>query len=88
MTGLNLDLNLVVALWMGGAVLMVPFLGLTARFGLVPLLDAVTRMRAARSVHALDEDQVEERFARLESRLARVCETVAALVDDREPSLR
>jgi hypothetical protein len=84
--GISLDLNLVVALWMAGAVLLVPLVGLSVRFGLVPLLDAVTRLRSVRATGETDP-QVQERLARLETRLARACAELAEL-SSREPSLR
>lgn len=47
MQDFNLDLTSIAAIWMSGSVLMVALAGITARFGLVPLLDSVARLRAA-----------------------------------------
>lgn len=87
MQGMNVDLTTIVAIWLGAAVLIIPLLGLTARFGLVPILDAVTRMRGSRPAAGLDEE-TERRFAGLEARLSRACQQIAELSSQGEPSLR
>ena len=63
-----MNLTLIAAIWMGGAVLLVPLAGFTARFGLKPLLDSVARMRAAERA-ARVEPELDARFAALEHRM-------------------
>ena len=41
----QIDLTTLAALWMACALVMVPVLGLTIRFAIVPLLEAITRAR-------------------------------------------
>ena len=41
----HIDLTTLAALWMASALVMVPILGLTIRFAIVPLLEAITRAR-------------------------------------------
>ena len=67
MPDFNVDLTLLSAIWMGGSVLLVPLAGLTARFGIAPLLDSGARVRTAgrRGGAALDT-----RFEALEQRRA------------------
>jgi hypothetical protein len=64
MDGLAIDLVRAAEVWMGGVLLLVPLLGLTARLGVVPVLDAVARLRGAR-----EERETEERLTRIEERL-------------------
>jgi hypothetical protein len=64
MHGFTIDLVRVAEIWMGGVVLLVPLLGLTARLGVVPVLDAVARVRGTRG-----EREMEERLTRIEERL-------------------
>lgn len=73
MQDLNLDLTSIAAIWMGGSVLMVALAGLTARFGLVPLLDSVARLRAAGRAQAAAPDA---RLEALERRLAELARAV------------
>jgi hypothetical protein len=74
--GMHIDITTVVAIWMGGAILLVPLLALLLRFGLPPVLEAVAELRRARvSQHA------EERLARMESRLTRLTEAVERLAE-------
>ena len=52
-------------IWIVAVVALVPLAGLTARFGLKPVLDSVARLRAAgRGAHETDE-----RYARLEEQI-------------------
>lgn len=77
MAGWNLDWNTIIGVWIAGAVLMVPLVALSVRFALVPLLDALARVRAAQVAHNW-EDQANVRFARLERRVADLQESMAA----------
>ena len=65
----NPDFTLIAVAWLGSSLLMLPLLAFTARFGLVPLVDAITELRAAgrdRRANAA----LEQRLATLERRLA------------------
>lgn len=82
MYGIGMDLGILVAIWVAGAVLMIPLLGLSARFGLVPLLDAVSRLRHAAHSREVDEETA-ARVAHLEMRLSQLRETVARMATER-----
>ena len=60
MPAIELDLTRIATIWMAGVILLVPLMGVVARFALTPLLDAAGRFRAAGA--GLDEvrDQVAE----------------------------
>lgn len=73
MNGISADFVLVVAIWMGGAILMVPLVGLTIRLAVVPLLDSVARLRERREAAEWDEE-VGQRLIRLEDRLDEMAE--------------
>ncbi|HEV2149539.1 MAG TPA: hypothetical protein VGR37_19215 [Longimicrobiaceae bacterium] len=79
MPDLNVDLTSLAAIWMGGSVLLVPLAGLTARYGLRPLVESVARMRAAGGDAAL-----EARFAALERRMEEMARA-ADLADESRP---
>ena len=66
----NSDITLIAALWLGSSVLMLPLLAFTARFGLVPLVEAVADLRAAGRT---------PRSAALERRVAGLERTLAEL---------
>ena len=71
MGALNIDLTAIIAIWMGGLLLLVPMIGLTLRFGITPVLGALARYRRAAAVEqAATELRVQ--LAELERRLARV----------------
>lgn len=80
---LQTELARIAALWIAGAVLMIPLLGVTARWGLRPLVDAVARLRQTRR---------DERTDRLEARVASLSRAVeqlgAALDRERAPAGR
>ena len=68
MHGLQLDLKVVAAIWVVGALTMVPLLGLMIRFALVPLLDAITRARKV-ELRGRRDATLAARFAAMEARL-------------------
>jgi hypothetical protein len=68
MYGFHIDLNVVAAIWMVGALTMVPLLGLMIRFALVPLLAAITRARQV-ELRGRRDEALAMRFAALEARL-------------------
>ena len=75
-----LDLPTVLALWIVGAVLIVALTGLTARWGLPPVLHAVARVRrgAPREV-----EQLRDEMRTLSHAIDRLADAL-----EREPALR
>jgi hypothetical protein len=65
---LQVDVTKIVSIWMGGLILLVPLIGLSARIGIKPILDSVARMREARNV-AEPIEELELRFSRVEQQL-------------------
>lgn len=78
MPDLNVDLTSIAAIWMGGSVLLVPLAGLTARFGIMPLLDSVARLRAAGRAGEAPDTRLEA----LERRLAELARAVDRLAEE------
>jgi hypothetical protein len=76
----HLDLANVLALWILGAVLIVPLAGLTARWGITPVLHAVARVRRG-APRELDELRGEVRA------LADAVDRLGSALE-REPALR
>jgi hypothetical protein len=68
MYGIHVDLGMVAAIWMVGALTMVPLLGLMIRFALVPLLEAMTRARRV-ELRGRRDAKLAMRFAEMEARL-------------------
>jgi hypothetical protein len=62
----SFDLATVLVLWIAGAVLIFPLAGLAARFGIVPVLNAVARMRDR---GAAEDEALDDRLAGLEGQL-------------------
>jgi len=62
----SIDLATVLVLWITGAVLIFPLAGLAARFGLVPVLHAVARVRHP---GAVEDEALEARLASLEGEM-------------------
>lgn len=60
------DLSTVLVLWIAGAVMIFPLAGMAARFGLVPVLHAVARVRRP---GAEEDEALEERLAGVEGQL-------------------
>jgi hypothetical protein len=65
----NPDITLIAVAWLGSSLLMLPLLAFTARFGLVPLVEAAAELRAAGRT-ARTHTALERRLATLELRLA------------------
>jgi TolA-binding protein len=63
-----IDLTAIVAVVMGLLVILIPIAGLTARFALKPIADAVARMREAQS-SSREVAIVEQRLTLLEQQL-------------------
>ncbi|CAA9295219.1 MAG: hypothetical protein AVDCRST_MAG68-1801 [uncultured Gemmatimonadetes bacterium] len=60
------DLSTILVLWIAGAVMIFPLAGIAARFGLVPVLHAVARVRRP---GAEEDEALEERLAGVEGQL-------------------
>ena len=78
---MEIDVATVVAIWMGGVIVLVPLIGLMARYGIAPVIEAVGRMRSAGSAGAggWEGDEVDGRFAELEDRVTALSRAVARL---------
>ena len=63
---LQVNLALVVAVWMAGSVVLVLALAFAARWGVKPVLDSIARLREIRVA------ELEQRFTRLERRVDRM----------------
>ena len=68
MAGLDVDITTLMAIWMGGLLLLVPLAGLTARYALKPVLDSVAAIRRAGAGAPMDDFEL--RFARMERQMA------------------
>lgn len=75
------DLEAIATIWMVSVIVLVPLLGLTARFAAVPVLDALTRWRLAGRVVEGDE-ALAERLRQLEEQLARMARRMERHGDD------
>lgn len=75
MPAIEFDITTIAAIWMVGVIVLVPLIGLMARFGLAPVIDAVGRMRAGAGAGEAEE----ERFRGLEARVAALTRTVERL---------
>ena len=62
----SFDLATVLVLWIAGAVLIFPLAGLAARLGIVPVLNAVARIR---NPGAAEDEALDDRLAGLEGQL-------------------
>jgi hypothetical protein len=80
---MEINLTLVAAIWMGGLLLLVPLLGLVARFGIVPVLDAVARLRRAG-----EGEEATARLERLERSVAALLELLETNAVDARPAGR
>lgn len=74
------DLVAALTVWIVAVVALVPLAGLTARFGLKPVLDSVARLRAA-GRGAPDAD---ERFTRMEEQMRALAGAVDRLSEQLE----
>jgi hypothetical protein len=80
MPDFNVDLTALAAIWMGGSVLLVPLAGITARYGIRPLLDSVAGVRASGARG--DADALESRFAAMERGLDDLAQAVDRLAEE------
>jgi hypothetical protein len=72
----SFDLATVLVLWIAGAVLIFPLAGLAARLGIVPVLNAVARMR---NPGAAEDEALDDRLAGLEGQLRALTAAVERL---------
>lgn len=81
MPAMEFDVATVVAIWMGGVIILIPLIGLMARYGIAPVIEAVGRMRSAGSPGAggWDGGEIDDRFAALEDRVVALSRAVARL---------
>lgn len=79
MPAIELNLTAVVAIWMGAVIVLVPLIGLMARFGIAPVIDAIARMRAAGRPAGGSSPVVDARFAGLEERMLELARAVERL---------
>lgn len=86
MPAIEFDFATVVAIWMVGVIVLVPLLGLMARYGIAPVIEAVARMRAAgpAACGGADGEAMDERLARLEERVMMLTRAVARLEAESE----
>ncbi|MQA91993.1 MAG: hypothetical protein GEU90_17515 [Gemmatimonas sp.] len=74
MGGVTIDLTAVAAIWIGGVLVLIPLTALLLRYGVIPLLEAVTEYRRHRADKSGELDRrmrvLEERLRKLESRQA------------------
>jgi hypothetical protein len=80
MPDFNVDLTALAAIWMGGSVILVPLAGITARYGIRPLLDSVARLRAAGA--RPETEALEGRFEALERGLEDLARAVDRLAEE------
>lgn len=77
-----MEMTTVALAWIAGSVLIVPLTGITARFGLRPLVDAVARLRrAGRDDDDGDGDGATEALEERVEALARAVERLATAVE-------
>ncbi len=66
---LPIDITSIIGVSMGMMVILIPIAGLTARFALKPIAEAVARMREAQGTHR-ELQLVEQRLALMEQQLS------------------
>jgi hypothetical protein len=66
----HIDTTAIFAIWMGTTILLVPLMALAIRYAVLPLIAALTALRAAGQVEY--GESVSERLARVEQRLGEV----------------
>ncbi len=71
MSGIELDVTAILAVWMSGSVLLVMVTAAALRYGVAPVLGAVTEMRA-RSAGEVGDPESGRRLAEIEARLNRL----------------
>ena len=74
------DLPALLGVWIAGVLLLVPICALAARWGLVPVLHAVARLRAA----GRGAPEADERFAGVEAQLRALGAAVDRLAESLE----
>jgi hypothetical protein len=83
MNVLPIDLTAVVAVVMGMLVILIPVAGLTARFALKPIVEAIARMRESQNGEQ-EVSLLQQRIALLEQQLQSVESSVDRISDERD----
>jgi hypothetical protein len=83
MNVLPIDLTALVAIMMGSLVILIPVAGLTIRFALKPVVDAIARTRELQGSRAVTE-LLEQRIALLEMQMQNVEGKTDRLLEDAE----
>ena len=78
----NLNITLIAVVWLGSSIVALPLLAFTARFGLVPLVEAVAEVRAAGRAPLLPH-AAELRIAGIERGLAALAASVERIAETR-----
>ncbi len=78
-----IDLTAIVAIVMGMLIILIPVTGLTARFALKPIVEAIARMRESQG-RAQELQLLEKRLALLEQQMNNVENTVGRLEEERD----
>lgn len=73
----NSDITFIAVAWFGSSLLALPLLAFVARFGLLPLVEAVSDLRAAGRARQTRNSAIEKRLAGIERGLA----SLAASID-------
>ena len=82
----NLNITVILAIWLAGSIVALPLLAFTARFGLVPLVEAVAEVRSAGRAPLLPH-AAELRIAGIEHGLAALTATVERIAQTRIAAL-
>lgn len=80
---LPIDLTAIVAIVMGMLVVLIPVAGLTARFALKPIVEAIARMRETQTT-SRELGMVEKRLALLEQQMLNVEGAVDRIAEETE----
>ncbi|CAN5839587.1 MAG: hypothetical protein H0U67_00610 [Gemmatimonadetes bacterium] len=83
MNVLPIDITAIVAIVMGMLVVLIPVAGLTARFALKPIVEAIARMREGQSDQQ-ERSLLQQRVALLEQQVQNVEHSVDRISDESE----
>jgi hypothetical protein len=83
MNVLPIDLTAIIAIVMGMLVVLIPVAGLTARFALKPIVEAIARMREGQTGQQ-ELSLLQQRVALLEQQVQIMEQSVDQIADERE----
>jgi uncharacterized protein YlxW (UPF0749 family) len=83
MNVLPIDITAIVAIVMGMLVVLIPVAGLTARFALKPIVEAIARMREGQSAQQ-EFSLLQQRVSLLEQQVQNVEHSVDSISEERE----